>query len=243
MMETTNRTLRELVSDNPNAAKIFEHYGLDFCCHGAESLRTACQSKGVDVHEVSQELESLPNDLSANRYYQWDLGFLVDYIFNNHHRYIRSNTPLLRGHLSKVVQVHGTRHPELICAAEIFDAASAELDQHLLKEEVMIFPYIRQLVYAQANNQIVPRTPFGSVSNPIAVMMSEHDAAGDAFAQIRELLDEYEPPTDACETLRLTYHELEEFEHDLHMHVFLENAVLFPRALKLETEVLNNMGH
>jgi regulator of cell morphogenesis and NO signaling len=238
-----NRTLRELVSENPNAARILEQYGLDFCCHGTEPLSVACQSKGINVQEVSHELESLPTDQTANRYFQWDLGFLVDYIFNNHHRYIRSNAPSIAAHLAKVVEVHGVRHPELGKVAELFETATAELDHHLRKEEVMLFPYVRQLAYSKSNNQIVPRTPFGSVSNPIAVLMADHDAAGELFSQIRELLDDYAPPVDACETLRLTYHELEEFEHDLHMHVFLENAVLFPRALKVESEVFNYMGH
>jgi regulator of cell morphogenesis and NO signaling len=236
-METMKRTLRELVNENLHSADVLEKYGLDYCCGGADTLENACRANGVDADAVLTELESLPNGATAERYYLWDLGFLADYIVNNHHEYVRSSIPSLQEYLEKIVDVHGKHHPELLHVRKLFGQLADELNHHLLKEEVMLFPYIKALVTARSKGVHPPRAAFGTVANPIHIMMNDHDTAGDVLREIRETLDDFNPPPDACTTMNLAYRKLEEFERDLHMHVFLENSVLFPRTLKVESEL------
>jgi regulator of cell morphogenesis and NO signaling len=236
-METMKRTLRELVSENLHTADVFEKYGLDYCCGGTQTLEDACRTGNVTVNEVILELNSLPENSSAERYYLWDLGFLADYIVNNHHSYVRSSIPSLREYLDKIVEVHGKHHPELLHVRKLFVQLVSELEHHLLKEEVMLFPYIKALVDTKLRGEHPPRAAFGAVTNPIHILMNDHDVAGDILHEIRETLDDFNPPPDACTTMNLTYQKLEEFERDLHMHVFLENSVLFPRTLKTENEL------
>jgi regulator of cell morphogenesis and NO signaling len=234
MMELEKKTLSELVNENPHAASIFEAYGLDFCCKGNQTLEAATIGNQQLASQVREALEQLPSEPLGRRYHQWDLSFLIDYIVSNHHQYIRSALPSMKEHLDKVIRAHGEHHPELYMVSKEFNSALAELSAHLEKEELVLFPYIKRLLSAEQNGYPISKASFASIANPIGVMISEHEHAGRAFETIRELLNDYEPPADACTTMRLTYRELDEFEKDLHMHVFLENSILFPKALKLE---------
>lgn len=231
-MLLTNKTLSEMVLENHQTARVFEKYGLDFCCRGNQTLDSACAEHSLPIETIQRELEALPEHPNAMREYLWDSPFLVDYILNNHHNYIRQTLPSLREHLSKVLRVHSIRHPELIRVGQLFESVTADLEHHLLKEEIMLFPYIKELM----NNRIVI-SPFGSVRDPIEALENEHVDAGDTFAEIRSLLNNYQPPEDACTTMKVTYKELQEFEQDLHEHVFLENTILFPKAITKEKEL------
>ncbi len=221
-----------MVLENHHAAVIFEKYGLDFCCRGNQTLDIACKERSLSAEKVAQELLVLPDSPSGMREQQWDIPFLIDYIVNVHHSYIREILPTLRDHLGKVMRVHGHRHPELLRVGQLFQSTTEDLEDHLLKEEAVLFPYIKELSAGRK-----PKMPFGSVRNPIAAMVNEHEQAGDTFAEIKVLLQNYQPPQDACTTMRVLYKELQEFEEDLHQHVFLENSILFPKASAKETEV------
>ena len=170
----------------------------------------------------------------AINFNELDPRFLVDYILNIHHAYVRKNAPLLIEFTTKVARVHGQANPEVIEIAELFKELVSELELHMMKEENILFPYIKRLVAFQGSNKAWDKPPFGSVQNPISMMEMEHEHAGNAMAEIRKLSNHFTPPEHACTTYRVSYLKLKEFEEDLHKHVHLENNILFPKASALE---------
>lgn len=232
-------TLSQIVTKDHKAAGVFEKYNLDFCCKGNKSLSDACREKGLNTQEILNELQN--GTLAANdnsfRFNEWELDFLADYIINNHHQYVRNSIPLISAHADKVAHVHGKNHPETIELNKIFSIVYKDLRQHILKEEEILFPYIKYLVKVKNNGSKPERPYFGSIKNPIEMMEAEHTSAGDNLFQIRKLTDNYSLPPDACTTYTTYYKELKEFEEDLHKHVYLENYILFPKAIKLEEKI------
>lgn len=238
--EISALTLSQIVVSNYKTAAIFEKYNLDFCCRGNKLLQVACAEKGIEKDTVLAELNDLfsKRDESNGRYDEWNPDFLVEYIVNNHHSYIRRITPTLLGHTQKIASVHGERHPELIEVAKIFNSVSKDLKHHMMKEEEILFPYIRYMAKALTSPAKAERPYFSTVENPIKMMEAEHESAGDELYEIRSLTNNYTPPSDACNTFRVCFQELREFEEDLHKHVHLENNILFPKAIILEKELL-----
>lgn len=230
------RPVGELVAEDYRKAGVLRNYGIDFCCGGKRSLSEACGRKGVDPEQVSAELLALDNEGGAadDRYTEWEPDFLISYIEENHHRFVRTKVPEISAYAQKVAKVHGGHHPEVVEIAHTFLKLSDELLDHLEKEEQVLFPYIRKMTEAQRKQQQPERPVFGRVENPVNMMQHEHDEAGTAMAKIRELSSDFTPPEDACMTYRVLYQNLAAFEEDLHKHVHLENNVLFPRALKME---------
>jgi regulator of cell morphogenesis and NO signaling len=228
----TTTPLGEIVSRDFRAGAILDRYGLDYCCGGARTLGEGCRQRGVSVEEVASELEAL--DPGARETPEQDPAALVAHIVSHHHAYVRTSIPIVQEHLAKVAAVHGARHPELTFVETRFSHVAAELSQHMLKEEQVLFPYISALANAVTRGAPVPPDMFGTVQNPIRMMEIEHQEAGEGLDVIRELTHGYQPPDDACTTYRLVLHELEAFEKDLHEHVHLENNVLFPKAVELE---------
>jgi regulator of cell morphogenesis and NO signaling len=237
-MTIVDTPLRDIVTENFNSASVLEKYGLDFCCKGGMSLKIACQSRDIDPKKIADELSEVTYEESAQRYFKWELPFLADYIVNNHHLYVRELTPLLFMHLDKISRVHGERHPEFLEVEKIFHKVAEDLAQHMMKEEKMLFPAIKMIANAKFTGKKIPAMPFGSVMGPISVMVSEHETAGEGLEKIRELLHDFTPPEDTCTTVKVTFKELEGFEKDLHKHVFLENSVLFPKASRMEKELI-----
>lgn len=239
MNATTNSTLAEIVKEDFRAATVLSEYNLDFCCKGGRSLADACQAKGLDPDNILEQigLELLRNSGDGGNFAAWSPELLSRYIEEQHHAYIRAVAPVISKHIGKVARVHGDRHPEVIRVAHLFDKLVADLESHLIKEEIMLFPYIRSL----AGGEHPRGYPFSSVSMPVRNMMTEHEMAGDDMEEIRTLTSNYTAPEDACTTYRIAYMELEEFEQNLHKHVHLENNILFPRAIELEkqNQVLN----
>ncbi|MFZ0454528.1 MAG: iron-sulfur cluster repair di-iron protein [Ignavibacteriaceae bacterium] len=238
----THLSLSEIVTNNFKSAAIFEKYGLDFCCHGKKLISEACEEKGVSVEEVLTQLENL-NENNAEQYQgqynQWNLDFLADYIVTIHHKYVRNMIPVISAHADKVTAKHGHNHPELISVANNFTVVYKDLKQHMMKEEQLLFPYIKYLINVQ-NNSAVPEAPFfGTIKNPVQMMEAEHESAGNLLAEIESLTNNYTPPADACNTFKVFYQELREFEQDLHKHVHLENNILFPRSIELENKLFN----
>ncbi|MEO8514797.1 MAG: iron-sulfur cluster repair di-iron protein, partial [Ignavibacteria bacterium] len=212
----------EVVAGNFHAAKIFESYGLDFCCGGKRSIEDACNTKGVDAGKVLEDLKNMnENNIASTRYDTWEADFLADYIINNHHSYVVNAISTIEHHLQKVVTAHGEKYPEVCGIESIFTELKNELLDHMAKEEKMLFPYIKKMNIALKNTLELPIPPFGTVDNPIKVMESEHDNAGLLTKKIHELSGGYIPPKDACTTFRVLYNELKEFEDDLHVHVHL----------------------
>lgn len=238
------QSVGEAVAEDYRAAAIFEKYGIDFCCKGQTSIDAACASKQVPTETVMRELKTLATDpgRSFPDYQTWSASLLADYIEEKHHRYVEENAPVILRFLDKLCHVHGRRHPELPEIREQFANAAGELTQHMKKEELILFPRIRQMaamaVFASAPDlgQSAAEIP---VAMPIRMMMQEHDREGERFRKIHELSDGYRVPDDACNTYKVTYALLREFENDLHLHIHLENNILFPKAIEMEKKVVH----
>jgi len=233
---TTATTLAELAANSLSATRVLERHGLDYCCGGKQPFGEACTAKGLDAKEILRELDDAARTNTADRDWQTaPLQELVAHIVETHHAYLKLDLPLLQARIEKVVSVHGGRDPEMLPRlAAVFAALRSELEMHLHKEENILFPFIVQYGRAELQKRPVPPVPFGSIANPIAMMEREHDGAGDALEEIRKLTGNYDPPSYACATVRALYEGLQALEKDLHMHIHLENNILFPRAIALE---------
>ena len=234
--EIQSRTIGELVAEDYRAAGVFKQYGIDFCCGGKKTVAEVCRQKGVPVAELESNLARLDQMPARQRlqFNEWALPFLIDYIVNVHHTYVQEKLPQLLEYGKKVAKVHGHAYPETITIADKLESLAEELFAHLRKEELILFPYVKELSRAKEAGETVKAPPFQSAQNPIRVMEAEHEFAGAAMAEIRELSNGFTPPEGACNTYRVLYALLEEFEEDLHRHVHLENNILFPQAVELE---------
>jgi regulator of cell morphogenesis and NO signaling len=202
-------------------------------------LKDVCTEKNVDWQKVVNELSNLSNNVNGKENPDdWQLDFLVDYIVNNHHQYVRRMIPVISLHADKVASVHGKNHPETLKIADLFLAVREELEIHMMKEERILFPQIKQMILTQKEKGQYFAPPFGSIQNPIRMMEYEHTSAGDALSQIRELSNNYTHPEDACNTFKALFSELKEFEEDLHKHIHLENNILFPKSIELEIQLM-----
>lgn len=237
MIATPAMTIRDLVAGDYRTAAVFERHGLDFCCSGGRTIAQACREAAVDESAVLSELDAVLEAPAAGGvdYKSWDARTLVDHIVSRHHAYTREAIPPLLQHTQKIASVHGQRHPELVHIAGLFRRVADEMTDHMFKEERILFPFIAAIDDARASRRPLPSSPFGTVENPIGVMETEHKFVGDAMAEMRHLTNGFTPPDDACGTYRVTLQELDAFERDLHEHVHLENNVLFPKAVALES--------
>ncbi|WP_445735355.1 iron-sulfur cluster repair di-iron protein [Mariniflexile sp.] len=241
-METINKEsqkqIGQFVADDFRTAAVFSKYGIDFCCKGNRTVEEVCNKKDMEVNTLLDELHAVLNsetDQSID-YKTWPLDLLAEYIEKKHHRYVADKTPVIRQFLDKLCSVHGGNHPELFKINELFSASAGELASHMKKEELILFPFIKRMVNAKLENTTVQSPQFGTVENPIAMMMQEHDNEGERFREIAELTNNYNPPADGCNTYQVTFAMLKEFEQDLHLHIHLENNILFPGAVKLEQQ-------
>ena len=237
MQLTKENTVGEIAAAEPASMRVFEALGIDYCCGGKRDLADACSRAGVSVEDVMARIAEAEQSVHAFTPTLWaeaPLTELIRHIVERHHAYVRTEAPRIQALLEKVIARHGATHPEVAQIRDLFTAAAEELTIHMLKEEQVLFPYIARV--EQAANAGQPRPPafFGSVANPIAHMMADHDDAGALFARMNELAGGYAPPDGGCATFRALYQALAGFELDLHEHVHLENNILFPRALVLE---------
>lgn len=236
-MDIRNEQIGSIVANDFRTAAIFKKYGIDFCCKGGRTIEEATEKKGLDKNKIYQDIESLPQSNGGEiDFTSWPLDLLSDYVEKTHHRYIREKSPILQQFLDKLCKVHGGRHPELFEIKELFEESVKGLGEHLVKEEQILFPFIRKMVESKTNNTDFEQPHFGTVENPVNMMMHEHTAEGERFEKISALSDAYTPPADACNTYRVAYQMLEDFENDLHRHIHLENNILFPKSIEMERE-------
>jgi len=227
----------EIAIENPGAIKVFENFGIDYCCGGRRSLQVACESANAPIHQVMQALGELQANNMRLEERQWTTSSLVEltaHIVGRHHRYIRDEVPRIERLLQKVVDRHGKAHPELGTIQEIFRALSNELRVHMMKEERVLFPFLEAMETGALVEHAAPLACFASIELPISRMLADHDDAGVLTAKIRDLSGGYRAPEGSCPTYRGLYQALEEFERDLHHHIHLENNILFPRAVEME---------
>ena len=231
----TTATVGDIVATDFRTAGIFEQFGIDFCCGGRRSFADACRTATVDPEAVIRALDALPAPIGGeDDLTQWPVERLIDHIVSTHHAYVRSALPLIARYLAKLEEVHGLRHPELARVRTHFERISVELTQHMMKEEQVLFPYVAELAARDDRCGRMP-SPFGTVENPIRMMEREHRDAADELWAIRELTGGYAAPADGCSTYAICMAELARFESDLQRHVHLENNVLFPKAISLES--------
>ena len=238
MNDLMTKSLAQIVNSNHRAATVFEKYKLDFCCKGKRTLQQACIESELAVDEILSELDKTDQqngDKVTINFGNLSLAQLAEYIVSSHHEYVKKEMPVIAMYLQKVAAKHGGHHPEMIKVLQVFTAVKEEMEQHMKKEEAVLFPRIKELEnQLEAGNQL--QTNIAYLKSPISMMEEEHDHAGAALAEIRQLTSNYHLPADACTTYRLSFAALEAFELDLHQHVHLENNILFPKALKLFKE-------
>ena len=235
-----NQIIGELVAKDYRTASVFKKYSIDFCCQGNRTIQEACDKKNIDSKKVLEDLDTLVQTKSeaTTDYQSWPLDLLADYIEKKHHRYVQDKTLEIQPYLDKICRVHGEHHPELFEIKNEFNASAGELAAHMKKEELILFPFIRKMVKVKQENSNVEAANFGTVKNPIQMMMDEHSVEGNRFRRIEELSNNYTPPQDACNTYRVSFALLKEFEQDLHLHIHLENNILFPKAVEIENDLI-----
>ena len=233
---TATTTLADLAATSLQAVRVLEQHGLDYCCGGKQSFEQACRTRGLEPDSILREIgEATTASASGRDWQNAPLEELAKHIVATHHAYLKVELPALELRIRKVVEVHGVRDPQnLPRLARVFAALRSELEMHLHKEEAILFPFIVQYSRAAQENRPTPPVPFGSIANPIAMMEREHAGAGDALEEIRSLTNQFELPSYACNTVKALYEGLQALEADLHVHIHLENNILFPRAITLE---------
>lgn len=231
-------TIGEIVRDDYRAASVFKNHRIDFCCGGNKTLKEACEAKNIDYMAIISELNASTQKVSESINFDgWPLDLLVDYIEKKHHRYVESTIPVIKQYLKKLAAVHGTEAPELHEIKSIFEVSSGNLAQHMKKEELMLFPWIKRLVKAKMLGENLDANSFGKIKTIVANMEAEHELEGEHFRSLEQLSNNFTPPEWGCNTFHVGMKMLKEFQDDLHLHIHLENNILFPKAIELETEI------
>lgn len=230
-------TIKEIVTTLPASTRLFEKLKIDYCCGGDKSLDEACKGAGIAVDKVTamlNESSKTSADEATPDFQHANATELINYILDKHHVYTKDEMARLESLVDKVVSVHGKNHPELLVLRELMNRLFTDLKQHLFKEEQILFPYIVALEKSQVEKGPTPFAPFGTVANPIRMMLVEHDAAGELLREMRRITSNYQAPSDACISYTTLYEVIVAFEADLHQHIHLENNLLFLKAGALE---------
>jgi regulator of cell morphogenesis and NO signaling len=239
MTLAATKTLGEIAAEMPCATREFEKRGIDYCCGGSRTLSEACTEANISIDDALARLEKSLAATQPGDSKDWQNQFLADligHITSTHHVFVREESPRIEALTAKVVGVHGKNHPELMQVQKIFSALAEELSVHLMKEEQVLFPYVVRMEESVLASEPAPPAMFGTVVNPVRMMMQEHDGAGDALRSLRSVTNDYALPGDACISYRTLYQALQGFESDLHEHIHLENNILFPRAVAMEVK-------
>lgn len=239
---TPETRIADIAAQNPATIKVFQRLGIDFCCGGKRPLGEACRERQITFGELTSALASVEAERAELPGADAKLGELIRFIVDRYHADLRVELPRLAQMAAKVNDAHGVKHPgtfpELV---QVFAGLRSELESHMMKEERVLFPYVERLEALAAADESLPASPFGSIQAPIGMMEHEHDDAARALNRLRQLTNGYNPPADACNTFRGLYFGLAELEKALHEHIHLENNVLFPRATRLEEELVNRV--
>jgi len=237
MTIATTKTVGEIAAAMPSATREFEKLGIDYCCGGSRTLGEACAQANISIDEALTRLEKSLASTQPGESSDWQnqlLADLIAHITSTHHVFVREEGPRIEALAAKVVGVHGKNHPELLQVQQTFSALAEELRVHLMKEEQVLFPYVLRMEESVVAGEPAPPAMFGSVVNPVRMMMQEHDGAGDSLRSLRAITSDYKLPEDACISYGTLYQAIQGFEADLHQHIHLEINILFPRAVAME---------
>ncbi|MBP7775727.1 MAG: iron-sulfur cluster repair di-iron protein [Acidobacteria bacterium] len=241
MQITPERTVGSIVAEDYRAAAVFTKYGIDFCCKGGRTIQEVCQKKSIDEAQLADAIATvLARDAkSGDDAAQWPLEKLADHVETVHHRFVEERGPVIQQYLAKLCKVHGGRHPELFQLAEEFNACVAAMAEHMHKEEAVLFPFVRSLGQSERAGAPLPQPSFGSVENPVHMMMADHLEEGERFERMAALSNGFTTPADGCATYSAAFSMLKDFEEDLHRHIHLENNIMFPRAIALQKQLVS----
>ncbi len=237
MTLTATKTVGEIAAEIPGATREFEKLGIDYCCGGSRTLGEACAEAKVSVNDALARIEKSLLATHTADCTDWPnrpLSDLIGHITSTHHVFVREESPRIEALAAKVVGVHGKNHPELLQVQAIFSSLAEELRVHLMKEEQVLFPHVLRMEESSVAGEAAPPAMFGTIVNPVRMMMQEHDGAGDSLRSLRSVTSDYQIPQDACISYRTLYDALQGFESDLHQHIHLENNILFVRAVAME---------
>lgn len=224
-MQLLHKKLKDIVLEYPSLALKLDENRIDFCCQGNRTLSEACMQRNLSPEQIESDLIAYASQSNENaqNFADWDLNTLISYIVNHHHAYIREKSPLILRHIRKVTTVHGENHPELFQISMALQELLSELYDHIIQEEEILFPYL-----IQTNEQATE--PISNILKPLAIMEDDHLKAGIKMNEIYHMTNGYNPPEDACTTYKLTFAELQDFEKQLHEHIYLENYLVFPNV-------------
>jgi regulator of cell morphogenesis and NO signaling len=233
-------TIGEIAAKDIRKAEVFKKYGIDFCCGGKKSLQQVCEEKGLNADIIEAELNNSATAPAPQfDFNKWDCDFLADYIYNQHHKYYYTEEPVITGLMEKVADHHGGPANNLNELRERYSTLVQELNTHFMKEERVVFPFIKTLTHVKRTGDRSLLSDQPSMTEPIRIMESDHEAAGDILEQMQQLTNNYTAPANACNSYQFLFKKLKELDEDLHQHIHLENNLLFPKALSLEKELRN----
>ena len=231
-----DRTIGQIATEIPVSIRIFEAWKIDYCCGGRRPLADACAEAGKSVEEFIAAVESAATPPATNET-DWSadsLRGIAERIVGTYHNYTREELATIAPLAAKVLSVHGDKRPELAEVVTLVRDLTADMLPHMLKEEQILFPYVGQLETSSETASPAPTPFFGTVRNPVRMMMLEHDRVGDLLAQLRAITTDYTAPSTACFSYRELYRRLAELEQQTHEHIHVENNIYFPRAVALE---------
>ena len=238
-MISSSMKVRDVAINSPQATRVLEKLKIDYCCGGDRQLGEACATAGVELAALEQMLEETGTLVSDSRpdFQRLSAAELIKYILDTHHVFTKTEMARLEALTTKVVSAHGENHSELLAVKILQRQLCDDLTQHMFKEEQILFPFIVKMEESRLQDRLAPFAPFGTVNNPIQMMMREHDTAGEILRELRKLTSDFTVPADGCLSYQTLYQALEAFEQDLHQHIHLENNILFPKAIGLEESV------
>jgi len=238
MTLSSDMTVRDVVLEMPQATRVFERLKIDYCCGGNRPLGEACTTAGVNFESVEHMLEEVAKagaeGTASLDFQKATLTELIEHILDKHHVYTREEMARLEPLIDKVIGAHGENHPELREVGGLFQKLCADINPHMFKEEQVLFPYLVEMERSVLQNRPRPSAPFGTVNNPIRMMMMEHDTVGEILRELSAVTSNYTVPADGCISYQTLYQALDAFEKDLHQHIHLENNILFPKAIAME---------
>lgn len=228
-VNNSSESVGQIAAKDIKKVEVFKKYGIDFCCGGKKTLAEVCREKGIDEEVLKNELNSTSNNSSNinQNFNDFPLDFMCDYIVNTHHSYVKNTLPMLVEISDKVAVKHSDRHPELLKINNLVKLMDAELSLHMQKEEIILFPFIKSLV----KDGLIDNKD--NIRMPITMMEMEHESVGSLLDEMKIFSNDFTPPSNACNSFQLLYNTLKQFDDDLHLHVHLENNILFPKALNL----------